>query len=402
MLKPESRPLPIRIFNVLTRTFALEPKLDFDKIIKKAKSKTGLSHLGKDFNDISLRKIIEAANKEAMLHPFGKLMLKEKLVSQLENRLWAEYWFKKHPHILEQELLPVILITGLQRTGTTRMQRLLSALKGARSLCSWEALYPAPIECEKETSRRIRRTERNEKAVRWISPVFQSIHPIHTHEPEEDVLLLDVHFMSSSVEAILNVPQYSDWLSNQNHEEAYQYEIKLLKLLQWQQGGDYWVLKSPHHLEYLDIVNKLFPEVMYIWMHRSLAESIPSFLSMLFYSRSMFSPQVSKDSIKSHWLNKLRTMLKAGLKFRSQHPAGIKDVHFDDFIGNEYHTVENLMKELDYTPIPVMPQRDTEKQQYVSEHNYELRDWGLSNELLNRQFDFYSKEFFPKTTTGHG
>ena len=88
-------------------------------------------------------------------------MIREKLTGQLENRLWVEHWFKRHPEILEQEVLPILLITGLQRTGTTKMQRLLSAQKGARALLSWEALYPAPIKTINESEKRIRRTQRS-------------------------------------------------------------------------------------------------------------------------------------------------------------------------------------------------------------------------------------------------
>ena len=399
MLKSEKRPIPINIFNVINRTFGIGTQLDFDNIIRKARRNTGLDDLGNDFNETSLRKIIFSANEEANLHPFGVLMFKEKLISQLENRLWAEHWFKKYPEILEQELLPVILITGLQRTGTTKMQRLLSGLADARALLSWEALYPAPVGSPEETKKRIGRTIRNEKAVKWISPAFNAIHPIHTHEPEEDVLLLDVHFMSSSVEAILNVPGYSAWLSEQNHEEAYQYELKLLKLMQWQRDGKFWVLKSPHHLEYLETIQKVFPELEIIWMHRQIEDCIPSFFSMLYYSRSLFTKYVDKTAIVDQWLGKLEAMLQAGLDFREAFPVKIHDVFFDDFMSSEHTVVQKIMDNIPFLTDQIWYANKKSNDKYVSKHQYYLEDWDLNLNDLKEQFTFYHQKIFQLNRT---
>jgi hypothetical protein len=394
MIFPDRRPFPIIAYNRLFNVLGFDAKLNFDQIIKRARKNTKLNDLGADFNDESLSRLISSINEEANLHPFGVLMIKEKLISQLENRLWAEKWFRKYPEILEKELLPIILITGLQRSGTTKMQRVLSGLPDARALLSWEALYPAPLGEEHETIKRISRTRRSERAVKWISPTFQSIHPIHTDQPEEDVLLLDVHFMSSSSEAIMNVPSYADWLSSQDHASAYAYEMKLLKLLQWQKGGKYWVLKSPHHLEYLYEISSVFSDVKIIWMHRPIEQSIPSFFSMLYYSRSMFSQTVSKQAIVDQWTSKLSKMLKTGLKFRAEKRGQVTDVLFDDFLKDESRVMDDIMHRM-----PAMGQFHSNKSdkinaQYVSKHQYSLSDWGLGNDELQKSFGFYNQHIF--------
>ena len=390
MLKAELRPIPIRFYNILSKATGRSGRLDYDKLIKKAFRNTGLNDLGPDFNEEALRVLIMSINDEARLNPFGKLMIKEKLIGQLENRLWAKHWFRKYPEILEQSVLPIVLITGLQRTGTTKMQRLLSAQEGARPLYSWEALYPAPIQNENETAKRISRTNRNEKAVKYISPTFQLIHPIHTNQPEEDVLLLDVHFMSSSSEAILHVPSYANWLEKQDHREAYQYEKKLLQLLQWQKGGEFWVLKSPHHLQYLDEFKQVFPDSNIIWMHREIEECIPSFLSMLYYSRAMFTEYVDKKVLKSHWLNKLSLMLEGGLTFRASNPNQILDVKFKDFIDDENREVSEVMNRMFNANYTKDSERKSHKK-YVSKHRYRLEDWDIEQAELNARFEKYSR-----------
>ena len=389
MPKPVKPPLIIRSYNKISNLTGGPGELNMDRIIKKSRKNTGSNDLGADFNDEALSTLIDSINKEAKLNPFGQLMIKEKLIGQLESRLWATHWFKKHPEILEQEVLPIILITGLQRTGTTKMQRLLSELPGSRSLMSWEALYPAPIKTTGESKKRISRTRRNEKAVQWISPTFQSIHPIFHDRPEEDVLLLDVHFMSSSSEAILNVPSYAEWLNKQDQTEAYAYEKKLLQLLQWQLEGEYWVLKSPHHLEYLDTFNQVFPDTQVVWMHRNPIDCVPSFMSMLYYGRSMFSDDVDPEVIKSQWLKKLSIMLKAGLQYRRQNGA-IIDVLYENFMKDE-HAVLKRLAQLPAINIKEesLPVDDRFKDPYVSKHKYLLSDWGLSEDDISNLFSAY-------------
>ena len=392
MLNPERRPFLIKGYNLLANSFGLVGALDFDKMIQKSRKKTGMLELGTDFNDEALRILLKSINEEAKLNPFGKLMIREKLIGQLENRLWATHWFKKYPEILEQKVLPVVLITGLQRTGTTKMQRLLSGLPGARALMSWEALYPAPIDNSEETNKRIGRTKRNEKAIKWIAPTFQEIHPIHADQPEEDVLLLDVHFMSSSSEAIMHVPTYANWLDCQDHSEVYAYEKKLLLLLQWQRGGEFWVLKSPHHLQYLDIFTKVFPNTQIVWMHRSIEESIPSFLSMLYYSRSMFVDKVDQEALKIHWINKLSSMIQAGLKYRKQASDMIIDVSFTKFIQSEQSVLAEITSRFQFdVEIRKESLNHIANEKYVSQHSYHLSDWDLDPDDLKKRFSDYEQ-----------
>ncbi len=393
MLKKERRPILINLYNSIFSIRQTE-KLNFDSLIHKARKNTRLSNLGTDFNEDSLKILLKSINEEAGLHPFGQIMIKEKLISQVENRLWAEHWFAKYPEILEQKVLPIVLVTGLQRTGTTKMQRLLSEQLGARSLQSWEALYPAPIGNKKEIKKRISRTKRNERAVRWISPAFHTIHPIHTHKPEEDVLLLDVHFMSTSAEAIMHVPSYADWLSKQNPTDAYRYEKKLLLLLQWQRSGGFWVLKSPHHLEYLENFVSVFPATKVVWMHRQLEQCVPSFLSMLYYSRSMFTKNVDQELIKAHWLPKLKNMLRAGQAFDAVHSDEVLDVYFSEFMQLEKSVLREVMMFLKEGRKKGSTSENAIQKNFRSRHRYTLQDWGLDGDSIRNEFDFYDKSFF--------
>jgi hypothetical protein len=372
-------------------------KLEKDHLIQTARRKSGLQFFGKDFWEEPLDRLLYSVNEEAQLSPVGRFITQQRLVNMLAIRLRAENDFSRRPEILEQELYPVQLICGLQRTGTTKLQRLLAADPESRVLLSWEALNPVPLSDKpNEKEQRIRAARLSEKALKLMAPGFFSIHPVEYQQPEEDILLLDTTFMSTTAEATMYVPSYAAWLEQTDQSPAYQYMIKLLKHLQWQRMAKRWVLKSPHHMEFLGVIKREFPQVQFIWTHREITQSLPSFLSMVAHSQSIFSDEVSPERVADHWVRKTQYMLSKGMEFRKANP----DLHFTDVIYSKL-----LSKPMDVLaaiykergPLsPELQQRfmETERkntQNRYGTHSYRLQDFGLNREEVERKMQFYTQ-----------
>jgi hypothetical protein len=387
-------------FNAINRawrfTYPVGTRVKIEKadLIRSARKETGLHDLGSDFWDEPLERLIYSINAEANLHPIGRFITKKRLVNLLTTRLQAEWWFKKDPDILKQELYPVLMIVGLQRTGTTKLQRLLSADPDTRSLLSWEALNPAPP--LKDPDRRIRFAKTSEKVLKIMAPGFFAIHPVEHTSQEEDILLLDVSFMSTTAEATMFVPSYAAWLEKTDQSLAYTYGAKLLKLLQWQRPAKRWVLKSPHHLEFLNLIEKQFGDVHYLWTHRDLASCVPSFLSMVAHGQSIFSDQVDIDNITDHWFNKTRYMLDRALSFRKaiKDKNRFIDIHYNHFIDRPLRTIQSIYQKIGANVdnklenIMLEIEQRNHKGKYGT-HHYDLNDFGLNEESIRIQYQDY-------------
>jgi len=391
------RPGHVRMIQTV---LGLGPKLSLDKdlLIRMARKRTGKNDFGSGYWEEPLEILLRAIEEEAHLNPLGRFMVREQLVSRLEVRLRAEDWFKKHPEILSRELYPVWLIAGLQRTGTTKLQRLLSTDRASRSLFSWESMFPAPLsENWQEKDGRILKTKRAEGAMRFLAPDFFAIHPVEHLEPEEDVLLLDVTFMSTSWEAMLHVPSYAQWLEAADPTPAYAYEAQLLKLLQWQRPGRRWILKSPHHLEWLDVVHRVYPEVQIIWPHRPVEKCIPSFMSMCAHGRSIFGTSVDAEQVGRHWLRKNSLMLEKAIEFRRQTPnARITDIFYRQLVEDPISQVERIYKDADLSLDEGLKRRfiDAESQSNpyrYGRHQYRVEDFGLNLEDIRKEVLTYSQ-----------
>jgi len=364
-------------------------RLDKDDLIKAARRMTGLNDFGKDFDEEPLQRMILSINEEARLHPVGFFISRKRIINLLGTRLRAEAWFKKFPEILEQELYPVMIIVGLQRTGTTKLQRLLSADPDNRVIRSWEAINPVPIHTrQKRVDKRIRIAKTSEKALRYMAPGFFAIHPVEHDAPEEDILLLDVTFLSTTPEATMHVPSYATWLETIDQSHAYEYAVKLMKLLQWQKPAERWVLKSPHHMEFLELVDKHMQDVHYIWTHRDLKSCIPSFLSMVSHSRVIFSDEVRLEEVVDHWVRKINYMLSKGLEFRNLPGNNEKftDVFYRDLVDNSTSELYRIYER--YGGIQngfiekfIVAEKKNPQWKYGM-HEYDITDFGMTAEDL--------------------
>jgi len=381
------------INSVWKKTYPLGTKstLEIESLKKVAMKDTGLSDFG-DFWEEPLKVMLKSINEEAQLHPIGQFITRQRIINLLSVRLRAEDYFKRYPEILAQELYPCMVIVGLQRTGTTKLQRLLAADPDNRAILSWEALNPSPIKNDDKTGEeRIKFAKTSVKALKYMSPGFFAIHPIEFEAPEEDVLLLDVSFLSTTTEATMNVPTYAAWLENNNQSPAYEYMVKLLKLLQWQRPAKRWVLKTPHHLEFLPLAKKYFGEVQFIWTHREVMECIPSFLSMVSYSRILFSKEVYQKDVAKHWVRKNGFMLEKALEYRKSNNKEVlfTNVSYKELIKDSLGVIEQIYADRgevisqELKAVFEKSNSDNPKGKY-GVHQYNLDDFGVDEAYIRK------------------
>jgi hypothetical protein len=329
----------------------------------------------------------------------------------LQNRLRAQAIFSKHPEILEQEPKPLLVITGLQRTGTTFLQRLLAADPAAYSVLGWEALNPAPFDGKNELKKRMAVARTAERVLRYMAPEFFAIHPVDHQAQEEEILLLDMAFLSTVPEATMLVPEYSAWLAKQDQEPAYRTMRKLLLLLQWQKGRGrtHWVLKSPHHMEWLDVLVRVFPGTRIVHTHRDPLRNLASFLSMAFHAMHIFSEAVTPEEVGSFWTAKIGRMVERAMAFRHlRGTSEIIDVSYYDLVREPMREVERIYADAarvltDEARQWMQKQRESSRQHKHGVHRYLLEDFGVDRSRADAPFGSYRAQFhLPYEDDAHG
>ena len=394
------RPLPVRWLNSIGR-LGFSGEIDAQRLIDDARRNTGLDDFGQGIWREALEVLADSINREARLNFTGKLIQQGRLAGALVSRLRGEALLKRHPEILDIDPGGIVMITGLQRTGTTVLHRLLHTHPDIRGVTGAEALEPVPKHAA--ANRGKRRSEFRPRAaqrlISWLSPDFQAIHPIDPAAPEEDVMLLDLDFMSQTSEAIMHVPTYSRWLERQDHTETYRYFRKLLQILSWQWPTRNRVLKTPHHLEYMASFHKVFPEATVVQTHRDPRKTLPSFCSMVAHGRGMFSDHVDPLEIGRHWNAKASRMAELALADRARTtPGTVIDIAFRDLIDDP---VRQLRRICGQARIDCGEEAVAGAERFLrlnprnrfGRHDYDMADFGLSEASINAGFSRYRKEY---------
>lgn len=381
--------------------------LEVPALLRRARRRTGLEDFGEEGFLPALERLVASMRDEARLSPTGHVIQHTRLVEALCTRLRLRALEQAHPELETLALPPVVVVAGVQRTGTTKLQRLLAADPDARALQSWEALDPVPRpgEARGQGHRRRRRAQLAQGALAYLAPDFFAVHPVEADAPEEDVLLLDLSFMSQTPEATLHVPSYARWLEAQDHAPAYRLLRRLLRALTWQRPGRRWVLKTPEHMEHLDALFEAFPGATVVWTHRDPLETMASFCSMVAHGRGVFSDHVDPHEVGRHWLRKVRRMGQRALDARERHPERFVDVMYDELVRDPMGQIERIHAALG-EPLPpraraAMQALDARNRQHRhGVHRYALEDFGLTPQDVDRELGFFREIARPRADQG--
>jgi Sulfotransferase family len=327
------------------RAVVLEPRALMDAAI----DVTGLSDFGAtDFIE-RLDVLCRALCEEAGLNDAGVLTQHTMLVGLLQNRLLIEDLVKRHPEILETEIVAPIVICGLPRTGTTHLHSLISSDPALRSLPYWESLEPVLGQSEREAveaGEADPRLARTAQALEFLDagmPYFKRMHEMTVDNVHEEIQLLAVDFSSMLFETIAPMRSWRDYYLSHDQRGSYAYMVKILKVLQWLRGGTRWVLKSPQHLEQFPVLLDTFPDATFVVTHRDPVAVTASMVTMLAYTARLSHDHVDVAGIGTYWADRLERMLDSCAAERDALPAAQSiDVRFAEFMSDDVAMVERV------------------------------------------------------------
>jgi len=385
----------------------METSLDADSILAEATRRTGLDDFGDASFQEPMRRLLAAMEVEAGLHDVGRATQRERVIGLLVNRLRGEAAYARHPEIADEVLERPVVIVGLARTGTTMLHRMLAANPAFLSLRWWESRHPAPFDVEGRTPAsgdpRITAAEEEVRAICEAAPEIVAAHPLDAHAPDEEIMLLEHSFFSTNAEAYVDVPSFSRWLDAQDQRPGYAYLARLLRLVQWQkrrrgEPGRRWVLKTPHHLGFMDLLFDTFPDAFVIQTHRDPVQTIPSLASLVHTIRSTGTDAVDAHALGRHWSDRMRRALDACMDFRARHPERFMDLDYRALVEDPLAAVARIHAFVD-EPLPESARKSM--LEWAEEnardrrpiHHYTLDRFGFSEVGLARDFQRYRTRF---------
>jgi len=392
-----------------SETVPLAGSEDFNTaaLMAAASKETGLDNFGDEHFHEALERFVQAVLVEAIPGPMGFFVLSADVQRLLVNRLRFEEDLRNHPEILEEPLLPPIVILGLPRTGTTKLQQMMSRDPGVQRLSFWRVLNPArfPGSEPGKPDPRIAIAEGYEQLLKVQCPELMAVHPIVADEADEDAQLQELTFGAQTLGFRTGAFGFLSDLAERSPLPMYRYEYRLLQYLQWQDGGARgrpFVMKTPCHLGNLPALLEVFPDATIVHCHRDPRTTVASILHGTELARRMFTANDSFD-LEEHGLGFLNFFANETRKNLAQRDelggrAKVIDVRYTDIhedclgVIQDVYRVHGLQCPPDVQQL--MEQWAIDSPQYrFGTYSYSLDRYGVTNEAVDKAFADYLDRF---------
>lgn len=389
---------------ILEQLESVSVDLDPVGLIGEAIEKTGLEDFGAaDFRP-RLDAYAGAADADNGGTNLNRLILRNRIVRLLSQRLLLTDLLNRYPEIHDIEIERPIIVVGLPRSGTTHLVNLIASDTRRRALPYWESQEPFPLRGEgpdvNGVDPRFARSVAEHEAAQTMTPLLQAMHDRFPQAIEEEVEVLDLDFASYVLEWHGRVPQWRDYYLGLNQDEHYAYMRTILKALTFLRGPRQWVLKSPQHCEQLGPLVRTFPDATVAFTHRDPVAVIQSAVTMLAYGDRLRRKEIDPDGLVDYWIDRVERLLRACVRDRDLIASDQSmDIPFRQLNGNEMPILETLYG---YNGTEFTAETQAAFRGYLDANprgkhgqlRYDLRGhFGRSPEEVRSRFGFYFDRF---------
>lgn len=394
----------VRQFNAEHRASASSIDLSSQALIAEARHQTGLERFGDTDFLPPLQTLLNAIEDEAELTPFGRSVARNRTLQSLNNRLWADACFEAHPAIRQYKINAPLIVIGLHRSGTTRLQRMLATDPRLQHLTTWKGINPAPRPQLPDAGRQLRREEVVRlTAARQIIYPGSSAHPMAADWPEEEMLLLNHAFSGFSPLGLYLVPSYYRRFLVDDKQAAYRYMADLLRLISWSRNAPPtkpWLLKNPQHMLNLPTLLQTFPDAKLVFVHRDPVKTMGSVMSLMWMFAVQHTERPCRVPIRDTWMDFYEHMARRCIDARQHIPASqLLDVHYAD-MNLDWRTTMRRIYDFAGLEFDASTAREmaawlakSEREGLHSGHRYAPEDFGTSAGEINERMQFYRSHY---------
>jgi hypothetical protein len=396
-------PFALRLLDsVLDRLGVLDRPFRLPALIALARRRTGLTAFGDDSFIEPLGRFLAASAAESELSAIGRFATHWDVVRFLSNLLRLQEQERQYPAITRERIERPIFITGLPRSGTTFLHRLMMADADTRVPLVWQTIYPCAEPGKPD--RRVALVDRQLRAFERFAPEFRALHPLDACSPQECSEITAHVFRSLRFDTNYYIPSYRDWLEGDDARSlpAFRFHKRFLQHLQYQsgRGSGRWVLKCPEHIFTLDAIRAVYPDARVVFVHRDPVKVLLSVAHLTEVLRRPFMRRVDPAEIgrqeSARWLDGTHRMMAVGDD--AGLPEPVCHVHYMDLISDPVATVEGVYQHFGMT----LPETAASGiRRYVTEkpnggygpRNYQFADHGLDAGVERAKFRPYMLRF---------
>lgn len=325
------------------------------------------------------------------------------VVDVLRGRAHAIHAMKQNPGFDARPVLAPVVITGVPRTGTTALHRLMAVDPRFQGLQTWllDSPMPRPPIDTWGDYPQFRKSAQALAAQYALSPESKAMHYRAAEEVHECCMLLRQGFVSNLWSCGWSAPTYDAWWQCQSEWPAYQHFHKCVQLIGSNEPEKRWLLKNPGHIDNLDLLLAVFPDAKVIQTHRDPARAVPSLVSLLM----RMHPIVEEGRLDQRGPIMLRrevakwsAAVRRCDKVRKDHPGQVLDVVHGDFHRQPMAVLESIyafigMDIPDDTRAALARRIEEKPELQHGAHSYDIADFGMTPDEARAPFGDYVDRF---------
>jgi hypothetical protein len=375
-----------------------------DQLHEVVAREVGSDDFGPDDYLAGLKVLLQSMDYDPHFHADGRRRAWGQVIGILRSRAQAIRSMKENPGFDAHPILSPVVITGVPRTGTTALHRLMGVDPRFQGLQTWLIDSPMPRPpIETWTSYpAFQKTMALLDAQHAAAPGQKAAHFRAAEEVHECCLLLWHGFRSNIIACGgFAVPTYDAWWRSQSEAASYAHYHRCVQLIGSTSPEKRWLLKNPGHIENLDLLFAVYPDAKVIQTHRDPAKAIPSLVSLLMLLQPLFEAdraQQRAENMLVRETNKWAEAVRKAEAVREKHPGQVLDVVHGEFHRDPMGVIERI-----YTFISMDVPDDTragfaqriEEKPELSHgaHRYDITDYGMTEDEARAPFGNYIQRY---------
>ncbi len=293
----EDAPLWHRLARPLAATFV---GLESHQVVTRAMRVSGLADFGPmDFAE-PLEILCRSLERDAHVHPVGRVRARRRLVDALVARARQEQLLEERSAIVDAPVATPIVIIGLPHAGGSLLRDRLADEPGSRA-------------------------------------------------PPTDHDLLAPSLASMEFEVDWHVPAFAEWYDSADLTHAYQRLRTTLQVLDGEgpsDPSDRWVIEGWQHVEQLGAIANAFPDAVIVQVHRDPDAVLAEWVDTVARRRRESSDRVAPEQLAKYWEWRLDVMLARATHYRAEHPElDVYDVAWDELRDDAAGVVERISRD---------------------------------------------------------
>jgi hypothetical protein len=374
------------------------PGLEVEPLLESALRASGRPDFATRSFVPALERLVAACNQEASLSALGTLALRHDVLRCLRNLLRFDELEEGSPALLAAPVRAPVFITGMPRSGTTYLHRLIVQDRSTIAPRLFHLVHPDVSHCGCVGSAWRKAAVGLQLALfRLIAPEFHALHPLGVDEPEECTDIIAQVFHSSRFESSYRIPSYGAWLHATGFLDAYRFHRRFLQHLQVHCPERRWVLKSPDHVFALDELRRVYPDARLIVIHRDPVRVLASVAKLTQVMRNPFTrridPREIGEEVTASWIDGARRIAALPDNDRS-----ILHLHYRWIVSHPLEAVDAVFRhcgltmsdETEYRMFRWLSRLQNARR---APSRYDLAHFGLNPHWLREQFRHYTDKF---------